>query len=68
MAGTQQTKLAKFVAADFRIERIAKRTSSRSKSILTHTTGEWRTIIEFAGEQRPSTKLGDEQFYTDTGH
>src|SRR4029453_10278348 len=38
MVGTQQAKPAKCAAADFRINRIAKPTSSRNKPILTHTT------------------------------
>jgi hypothetical protein len=46
MAGTQQTKPVKFVAADFRIKRIAKPISNRSEPILTHTTKGRLTTIE----------------------
>jgi hypothetical protein len=50
MAGTQQTKPVKFVAVDFRLNRIAKPISSKSKPILTHTTKVRLTTIEWQPE------------------
>ena len=46
MAGMQQTRLARFPAADFQIKRIAKRTSTRSEPISMHTIRGQLTLIE----------------------
>jgi hypothetical protein len=63
MAGTPQTKPAKFAAADFRIKRSAKPTSSRNKPISTHTTNGRLTITEQIPERLAAVrkiKSGDE--------
>jgi hypothetical protein len=64
MAGTQQTKPAKFAAAGFRSKRIAKPTLSRNKPILTHTTKGRLTTIEHISERlaptAPDLRVGGE--------